>query len=93
MQLTQVINERYGIEVEVSGQSEPWSFCASRYNKETTIEDAVQFFGEPRAGILLGYREGEWFYCDGVNPNTGENFTADELTLIKQVFSEVEVLT
>lgn len=92
MEITQVTNDRYGLEVEVSNQPEPWTFCASRYSKETTIEDAVDFFGEPRAGILLGYRGGEWFYCDGVNPNTGKNFTADEVLLLTEVFTEVEVL-
>ena len=92
MQITETIEGRYGVDIQVAGQSEPWQLCASRYGKETTIEDAKNFIGTPYAGILLAYREGEWFYCDGVNPNTGDNFTADEVILMLNVFSKVEIL-
>lgn len=92
MKIMETIEGRYGVDIQVEGQAEPWQLCASRYGKETTIQDAKDFIGTPYAGILLAYREGEWFYCDGVNPNTGKNFTAEEVVLMLDVFGKVEIL-
>lgn len=93
MKIDEIISTRHGLEVYVEGQKEFWGFGVSGVGKELTIEDAKQFYGAPSAGIMVGYRKGDWFESDGVNPNTGKNYTNEERALLMDVFTELEILT
>lgn len=85
---------RDGLYVNID-QSQPAGFNAigKQPDRDTALIRAIEhvsmYVDGPTKGMMAVKLGQDWYASDGINPNTGKDYTPDEVALLNSVFGEV----